>query len=128
MVCHSAYTDERLEVPGHDLRSVVADDPGTLTGILLASPLDDRLHLGFLHGLADLPVNDESAVAVEDAAQKKRGPADVVCGFPGITTCFFSTSILHGAMLSKAGRFTRRESTGSNKPTSAPRDCVVDLA
>ena len=77
---HPAYSDEILEVPGHELRSVVGDDPGMLAGILLASPLDDRLHLGFLHRLADLPVNDESAVAVEDAAQEEESPADVKVG------------------------------------------------
>jgi hypothetical protein len=74
---HPACTDEILEVPGHELRSVVGDDPGVRTGILFASPLDDRLHLGFLHGLADLPVDDESAIAVEDAAQEEEGPADI---------------------------------------------------
>src|SRR5208282_6338518 len=38
-VRHRAYTDEILEVPGHELRSVVGDDPGMLAGILLARPL-----------------------------------------------------------------------------------------
>ena len=40
-------------------------------------PLDNRLHLGFGHGLADLPVDDEPAVAVEDAAKEKECTADV---------------------------------------------------
>ena len=74
---HPAYADEILEVPGHELRSIVGDHPGMLTGILFASPLDDRLHVSFLHGLADLPVNDESAITVEDAAQEEEGPADI---------------------------------------------------
>ena len=40
-------------------------------------PLEDRLHLRLVHGLADLPVDDEPAVAVEDAAQEEECPADV---------------------------------------------------
>ena len=42
-----------------------------------ARPLEDRLHLGFGHGLADLPVDEEPAVAVEDAAQEEECPADI---------------------------------------------------
>jgi hypothetical protein len=51
-----------------------------LTGILLARPLEDRLHLGFGHGRADLPVDDKAAVAVEDAAEEEEGPADIEVG------------------------------------------------
>ena len=77
---HSTDADELLEVLGDELRAVVRDDPGPLAGILLASPLDDRLHLGLGHGLADLPVDDEPTVAVEDAAQEEERPADVDVG------------------------------------------------
>src|SRR3954453_19738968 len=76
-VSHAADADQLLEVPGDELRAVVRDDPGPLAGVLLARPLDDRLHLGFGHGLADLPVDDEPAVAVEDAAQEEECPADI---------------------------------------------------
>jgi hypothetical protein len=68
---HPADANELLEVPGDELRAVVRDDPGVLTGILLAHPLKDRLHLSFLHGLADFPVHDEAALAVEEAAQEE---------------------------------------------------------
>ena len=76
-VSHTAYADELLEVPGDELGAVVRDDPGPLAGKLFASPLEDRLHLGFRHGLADLPVDDEPAVAVEDAAQEEKCTANV---------------------------------------------------
>ena len=62
---HPTDADELLEVPGDELGTVVGDDAGVLTGILLARPLEDNLHLGLLHSLADLPVHDEAAVAVE---------------------------------------------------------------
>src|SRR6516162_5129731 len=63
-VSHTAYADKFLEVPGDELGAVVRDDPGPLAGKLLARSLEDRLHLGFRHGLADLPVDDVPAVAV----------------------------------------------------------------
>src|SRR5512135_69302 len=77
---HPADADELLEVPGDELRAIVRDDPRPLARVLLASPLDDRLHLGFGHRLADLPVDDEPAVAVQDAAQEEEGPAAVEIG------------------------------------------------
>ena len=39
--------------------------------------LDDRFHVAFGHRLADLPVDDEAAAAVEDGAQVVEGPRDV---------------------------------------------------
>ena len=77
---HPADADELLEVPGDELRAVVRDDPRVRAGVLFARPLDDRLHLGFGHRLADLPVEEETAVAVQDAAQEEEGPADVEVG------------------------------------------------
>src|SRR5271157_3760302 len=56
-VSHSTYADELLEVSGDELRAVVRDDPGLLAGILLPSPLDDRLHLGFGHHVGQLTIS-----------------------------------------------------------------------
>ncbi len=53
------------------LSEMMGRSPETALG-----PLDDRLHLEFFHGLADLPV-DEPAVAVEDAAKEVERPADI---------------------------------------------------
>src|SRR5271167_3706660 len=77
---HTADADELLEILGDELRAIVGDDPRPLAGIQLASPLDDDLHLGLGHGLADLPVDDQPAVAVEDTAQEEECPTDVDVG------------------------------------------------
>src|SRR3954449_3870171 len=74
---HSADPDALLEVLGDELRPVVGDDPRPRVGIPLACPLDDRLDLGFGHALADLPVDDEPAAAVEQAAEVEEGAGDV---------------------------------------------------
>ena len=77
---HSADPDELLEILGDELRPVVRDDPGPLVGEALAGPLDDRLDLGLGHALADLPVDDEPAVAVEEAAEVEERAGDVDVG------------------------------------------------
>src|SRR5438067_9445082 len=74
---HSADPDEPLEILGDELRPVVRDDPGPLGGEALAGPLDDRFDLGLGHALAELPVDDEPTVAIEEAAEVKEGPGDV---------------------------------------------------
>ena len=77
---HAADLDELLEVPGDELRAIVRDDAWPLTGELLATVLDDCLHLGFLHVRADLPVNNGPAVPVEDAAKEEESPTDIDVG------------------------------------------------
>ena len=77
---HAADLDELLEVPGDELRAIVRDNARPLAGELLATVLDDRLHLGFLHVRADLPVNNGLAVPVEDVAKEEESPTDIDVG------------------------------------------------
>src|SRR5947209_837025 len=74
---HTTDPDELLEVLGDELRPVVRDDPGPRAGDLLPRALDDRLDLGLGHALTDLPVDDEPAAAVEEAAEVEEGPGDI---------------------------------------------------
>src|SRR3954447_1029256 len=74
---HPADPDELLEILGDELRPVVRDDPRPRVGIPLARPLEDRLDLGFGHALADLPVDDGPAAAVEQAAEVEERAGDV---------------------------------------------------
>jgi hypothetical protein len=74
---HPAQPDELLEVPGDELRAVVRDDPRAAVGVTVAGPLDDRLDVGLGHRLPDLPVDDESAVPVEQATDVEERPRDV---------------------------------------------------
>ncbi len=79
-VGHSADPHELLEILGDKLRPVVGDDPRILAPEPLPRPLDDRLHVDLFHLLADLPVHQVAAVAVEDAGQEVERPADVHVG------------------------------------------------
>jgi hypothetical protein len=66
---NAADPDELLEVLGDELRAVVRNEPGVPAGKPLARPLNDRLDVNLGHGLADFPVDDEAAAAVEEAAK-----------------------------------------------------------
>ena len=74
---HSAYANEFLEILGDELRAVVRDDSGSCVGESLARSLDDRLNFGFRHALADLPVDDETAAAIELSAKVKERARDI---------------------------------------------------
>ena len=50
---------------------------GRVVGKPLASPLNDRLDLSLSHALTNLPVDNEPAAAVEQAAKVEERPGDV---------------------------------------------------
>ena len=74
---HAAETNELLKILGHELRAVVADDPRLFSGELLARPLDDGLDILLGHAFADLPMDDEAAIAVQQRAEIVKGAAQV---------------------------------------------------
>ena len=55
---HTRDTNELLEVAGHELGTVIRDDPLTRLGIQLARPLKDHFPIGLFHLLANFPVDD----------------------------------------------------------------------
>ncbi len=73
-------SDELLEVAGEELGSVVADDAGMFAWELLQGLLQDQFDLEFLHGFAEIPVDDESAHSVQDRDQEIEGSLDVDIG------------------------------------------------
>ena len=50
---------------------------GRGVGVGFAGALDDGFHVDFLHFLADFPVDDEAAAAIEDGAEEVEGAGDV---------------------------------------------------
>jgi hypothetical protein len=52
-------------------------DAEPLAGEPFVTALDDHLHLGFLYVPADLAVNNEPTVPVEDAAKEEESPTDI---------------------------------------------------
>lgn len=79
-VCRAHQSDELLEIPGHELGSIVADDPGLVSRELFQGLLEHQFDLEFLHGFSEIPVNDESAHAVKDGDQEVERALDVDVG------------------------------------------------
>ena len=76
-VSHAGDADELFEVLGDELGAIVADDAWLGVGVCFAGALHNGFHVGFLHFLADFLVYDEAAAAIEEGAQKVKGPGDV---------------------------------------------------
>src|SRR6476661_256827 len=79
-VGHAGDADELLEVSGDELRAVVGDDARPGVGVELASALQDALDVRLGHGLADLPVHQAAAGAIEDGAQVVEGAGEIKVG------------------------------------------------
>ena len=67
-VRHARDANEFLEVLGDKLRPVVGDDPRLGLRIFLLGGLENDLDIDFPHRLAQVPLHDRTAVAVQHAA------------------------------------------------------------
>ena len=74
---HAAEANELLKIFGDELGAVVADNPGFFSGELFPRPLDNRLDILLGHAFADLPMDDEAAIAVQQRAEIVKGAAQV---------------------------------------------------
>src|SRR5580692_11802773 len=74
---HAGDADELFEVLGDELGSVVGNDAWPGVGAGFAGALDDGFHVNFLYFLADFPVDDEAAAAIEDGAEEVKGAGDI---------------------------------------------------
>lgn len=74
---HATQPDELFEVAGDELRAVIADDAWPRVGELFASPLQEGLDILLGHGLANLPMHDEEAVAIQHDAEVIERVGDV---------------------------------------------------
>ena len=74
---HAGKANKFLEILGHKLRPVIGDNPRPGLRISFFGPLQDNLNIRFRHLFPDLPVNDETAAAIENAAQIIERAADI---------------------------------------------------
>src|SRR5262249_37170790 len=68
-VRHPRNAYELFEVPRDELRTVVGNDARLRLRVFLLGPLQYDLNLCLGHGLAQIQMHDESAIAVQHAAQ-----------------------------------------------------------
>src|ERR1017187_427497 len=78
-VRHARDTDEFFEVPRNELGAVVGDDPRPRLGVLLLGSFENDFDVRLRHRLAQIPVDDQPAAAVQYAAQivERAGDVDV---------------------------------------------------
>src|SRR6516165_2985133 len=79
-VRHARDANELLEVLSDELRPVVGNDSRFNARILLFGTFQNDLNVGFRHRLPQIPMNQETAVAVQDAAQVVERRANVQVG------------------------------------------------
>src|SRR5260370_7900662 len=77
---HPCDADELLEVSGNELRSVVGDDSRLGFRAFLSCSLQDDFDLRFGHRFPQIPMNDRTAVAIQNAAQAIERTAHVDVG------------------------------------------------
>ena len=65
---HARDPNELLEVLGDELSPVVGDDPGPRLRMKFLGPFQDDLYVRLGHRLPQIPVDDVSAAAVQNAA------------------------------------------------------------
>ena len=81
---HAGEANELFEVFGDKLRPVVGDDAWCCIGESFSGFLEDEFDLALGHGFLNIPVNNGSAVAVEDAAEVVKGSRDIDIGYVGM--------------------------------------------
>ena len=76
-VRHARDANELLEVLGDELWPVVGNNSRFKAGILLFGTFQNDLDVSLGHPLAKIPMNQETAVAIQDAAQVVERRANV---------------------------------------------------
>ncbi len=71
---------ELLEVLGNELRAIIGDDPWFVPWELFQGSLDNDLHIGFSHRLAQFVVSDKARTAIEHRAEVIKGSCHVDIG------------------------------------------------
>lgn len=74
---HSGDPNEFLEIFSNELRPVVRDDPRAGSWIFLLGSLQNDFNIWFGHLLSDLPMDNGTTAAIQEAAQVVEGATDV---------------------------------------------------
>lgn len=74
---HATELNKDFEFFSNELGIVVRDNPWDLSRKEFTSSLNDNLNVGFFHSDPYLPMNDQSTVAIKEAAQVIENPRDI---------------------------------------------------
>ena len=74
---HATELNKDFEFFSNELRTVVRDNPWDPSRKEFTSSLNDNLNVGFFQSDPYLPMNDQSTVAIKEAAQVIENPRDI---------------------------------------------------
>ena len=77
---HARDADELLEIAGNELRTIVRDNAGLRFRVLFLGAFENYFDISFAHRLAQIPMHEETAEAIQNAAQIIEGAAQVDVG------------------------------------------------
>ena len=77
---HARDADELLEVASNELRAIVGDNAWLRFRVLLLGSLQNHFDISFSHGLPQIPMHEEAAEPIQNAAQVIEGAAQVDVG------------------------------------------------
>src|SRR5258708_12904914 len=127
---HPCDADELLEVSGNELRSVVGDDSRFGFRAFLSCSLQDDFDLRFGHRFPQIPMNDRTAVAIQNAAQAIERTAHVDVGNIDVPMLAGMRRLLEPSTLARRLTLPSREQPGllDHAPTARTPDLHAPTA
>ena len=68
-MCHARDANELLEIAGNELRTIVRDNARLRLRVLFLGAFQNYFDIRFPHRLAQIPMHEETAEPVQNAAQ-----------------------------------------------------------
>ena len=98
---HARDADELLEIAGDELRAIVRDNAWLRLRVLFLGAFENYFDIRFPHRLAQVPMHEESAEPVQNAAQVEERAAQVDVGKVDMPVLMRSQWLLETAPLAR---------------------------
>ena len=98
---HARDAYELLEIAGNELRTIVRDNAGLRFRVLFLGAFENYFDVSFAHRLAQIPMHEETAEAIQNAAQVIEGAAQVDVGNVDMPVLVRSQWLLETAPLAR---------------------------
>src|ERR1700758_5512095 len=100
--CRSvSRSQSRCAIASDELRAVVGDDSRLRFRVLLLGSLQNHFDVGFSHGLPEIPMHEETAEPLQNAAQVIEGAAQVDVGNVDMPVLVRLQRLLSGGSLAR---------------------------
>ena len=110
---HTRDANELLEIPGDELRPIVGDDPRFRFRIFFSRSLQNDFDFCFGHRFSQIPMDDRTAIAIQNAAQVVEGATHVAVGNIDVPVLMRMRRLLETGPLARRLGLPSREQPGS---------------